>query len=67
MSTKDAFDTALQAVSADSGLSMACYFPGYKTDEKTQVFVTVAYNRGVNIKFFSNRDKALEWLGIDKA
>jgi hypothetical protein len=67
MSTKDAFMAALQAVNVSRDLYMACYFPGYKTDEKTQTFMTVAQNRGINIRFFTNRDQALKWLGINKS
>ena len=66
MSTLDAFQSALQAVEAYHGFSMACCFPGYTTDETTEFFKTVAHNRGIRIEFFSNRQDALQWLGVEQ-
>jgi hypothetical protein len=64
MNQVDAFKSAGQAANVSSDLRVACVFPEYKTDEITEFFIKVAYNRGVRIEFFSNRDKALEWLGF---
>ena len=67
MSQIDAFKSASQAASASSDLRLACLFPEYQTDETTEFFITVAYNRGVRIEFFSNREEALKWLNADCA
>jgi hypothetical protein len=67
MSTQDALKSAGQAAIASSELRVACVFPGYITDETTEFFITVAYNRGVRIEFFTNRQEALNWLGVDQA
>ena len=67
MNTLDAFRSAGQAANASSMLRVACVFPGYSTDETTEFFITAAYNRGVRIEFFSDRNEALYWLGVDHA
>ena len=67
MTQIDAFKSATLAANASSELRLACFFPEYKTDETTEFFITVAYNRGVRIEFFSNREEALKWLGADCA
>src|SRR3989339_254781 len=50
-----------------SALSMAFCFTNYETDKLSDFFETVGYNRGIQIKFFNDRTKAIEWLGIDKS
>ena len=67
MSKQDAFISAMQAANAASELRLACLFPGYDSDETTEFFITVAYNSGIRIEFFSQREDALEWLGVDQA
>ena len=65
MNQIDAFKSAVQAAKASTELRVALVFPGYKTDEITKFFIAAAYNYGVRIEFFSNRDDGLKWLGID--
>ena len=48
-----------------SGLSMAMFFTDYVTDKLSEFFENVGFNRGIQIKFFNNRDKACEWLAIE--
>ena len=36
----------------------------YTTDETTEFFKNVAFNRGVSIAFFNDKKKALAWLGF---
>jgi len=64
MNMAGAFISGEQISQAVSGLLMACFFDGYKADELTEFFKTVARNRGTSIEFFSNRDEALQWLGM---
>ena len=65
MGTMDAFRSGDQAALNIPGLAMACCLYGYKTDETTQFFKNVAHNRGARIEFFTNKEKALQWLGFD--
>ena len=67
MNTVDAFKSAGQAANVSSMLRVACVFPGYRADETTEFFISAAYNRGVRIEFFSDRDEALCWLRVDHA
>ena len=67
MSKQDALKSAKQAACAASSLRMACLFPGYDADETTDFFINVAYNSGIRIEFFTCRDEALEWLGINQS
>ena len=59
-----AFDSGTQVAEYIAGLSMACFLEGYKTDELTEFFKTVARNRGANVEFFSDREEAFRWLGV---
>lgn len=43
-------------------LKIACCFYNYVPDETSEFFKTVAFNRGVRVEFFSNRDDAIKWL-----
>ena len=65
--TMDAFDSGSQASQFMPGLTMAICFQEYAPDEITKYFTDVAYNRGAHIKFFTNREEALQWLGITDA
>ena len=64
MNMAGAFISGEQISQSVSGLLMACYFEGYQPDELTEFFKTVARNRGASIEFFSDREKAFQWLGI---
>ena len=59
----DAFNSGTQA-SEITGLRHACLFYNYKPDDLTEFFKTVASNRGIYIEFFTDKTKALEWLGV---
>ena len=67
MSKQDAFKSAMQAASAARDLRMACLYPGYDADEVAEFFIKVAYNSGIRVEYFSSRDEALEWLGIEQS
>jgi len=64
MNMAGAFVSGEQISQSVSGLLMACYFEGYQPDELTEFFKTVVRNRGASIEFFSDREKAFQWLGI---
>lgn len=64
MNTMDAFDSAMQAIQAARGMSLACCFTGYQPDETSEFFKTVAHNRGVKVEFFTDQEQAFKWLGI---
>jgi len=65
MTQVDAFRSAGQAAKASSKLRLAIVLPGYHPDETTQFFMNSAYNKGVRIEFFTDREEAIKWLGID--
>ena len=64
MGTMDSFGAGALAGSMLPGVSLACCFYGYKTDDQSQFFRDVAQNRGVRVDFFNDRDEALRWLGV---
>lgn len=65
MTQIDAFKSAGQAAKVSSELRVACLYSDYQPDEITEFFVTVAYNKGIRIEFFSEREEALKWLKAD--
>lgn len=58
-----AYSSATQAMNIIQGLRVACFFENYTEDELTEFFKMAASNRGINIEFFSDRQRALCWLG----
>ena len=64
MATMDSFGAGALAGSMLPGVSVACCFYGYRPGAKSQFFKDVAQNRGVRVEFFSERDAALNWLGV---
>jgi hypothetical protein len=64
MNTMDVFGSGIKASEVAATLRLALCFTGYKPDELSEFFKTVAYNRGVTAEFFSNRADALKWLGV---
>ncbi|MBN1414705.1 MAG: hypothetical protein JW973_06370 [Bacteroidales bacterium] len=67
MNMAGAYISGEQIAQSIVGLSLACYFKGYKADELTDFFKTVARNRGTMVEFFSDREEAFRWLGIRSA
>jgi hypothetical protein len=65
MSAKESYQFGIAMTQDLSVLQVACYWEGYKTDHLTDLFKQVTHLRGVNIEFFSNREEALCWLGVD--
>ena len=64
LSSLDAFQSGSQASQSIPGLKLAICIYEYKPDETTKFFTDVAYNRSAFIEFFSDKQKALDWLGI---
>jgi hypothetical protein len=60
----DAYKSGSQASESIPGLKFAICIYEYTTDETTEFFKNVAYNRGATIEFFDDKKKALAWLGI---
>ena len=60
----ESYDHAALAARLMPGLTVACCFRGYQTDEQTEFFKTAAVNRGVRVEFFGDLETALRWLGI---
>jgi len=60
----DAYNSGSQASESIPGLKLAICIYEYTTDETTEFFKNVAYNRGARIEFFNDKKKALQWLGI---
>jgi hypothetical protein len=67
MNMAGAFDSGAQITEYIAGISLACFLEGYKTDELTEFFKTVASNRGARVEFFSDREEAFHWLGVRPA
>lgn len=65
MTQVDSFKSALQAAKASRELRVAFVFPGYQTDDTTEFFISTAYNMGVRIEFFNDRESAIKWLCLD--
>ena len=64
MSCLTAYASATQAMNIIQGLRVACCFENYTEDDSCSFFKTVASNRGVEIDFFNDRQKAFRWLGV---
>lgn len=64
ITSMDAYQSGSQVSESIPGLKLAICIYEYKTDETTEFFKNVAYNRGVHIEFFNDKQKALAWLGI---
>lgn len=45
-------------------LRLACLFYDYVPDDLTAFFKMVSSNRGVAVEFFTQKEAALEWLGV---
>ena len=67
MDTVAAFQSGVQAADVIAGFWLALCFENYEPDEISELFVHAARNRGVHVKFFSDREKALRWLGVAQA
>jgi hypothetical protein len=65
MSQIDAFRSAMQAAKISNNLRVAIILQNYNPDETTEFFINSAYNTGVRIEFFTDRETALKWLAID--
>lgn len=64
LDTTAAFETATRISQLTPGIKLAMLLLDYQTDELTDFFKTVARNRGARIEYFSDKEKALEWLGV---
>ncbi len=60
----DAYQSGSQASESIPGLTLAICIYKYTPDTTTDFFKNVAYNRGARIEFFSDKKKALAWLGF---
>jgi hypothetical protein len=56
-------DSGTQA-SVIRGLKIALLFYNYQPDEISGFFKTVSANRGVKVEFFTDKNAALDWLGV---
>lgn len=65
MSRVDAFRSAGQAAKISNKLRVALVLPGYNPDETTEFFINAAYNTGIRIELFTDREEAITWLGLD--
>jgi hypothetical protein len=65
MTQVDAFRSAGQAAKISNKLRVALVLPGYNPDETTEFFINAAYNTGIRIELFTDREEAITWLGLD--
>lgn len=64
MDTVGAFRSGVQAAESARDLWLAICFEGYEPDELSDLFKNAARNRGVHVKFFSDKEQAHRWLGV---
>lgn len=64
MDTTAAFEVATRIAQIAPGIKLAMVLLDYQTDELTEFFKTVARNRGARVEYFSEKEEALEWLGV---
>lgn len=64
MDTTAAFEVATRIAQIAPGIKVAMLLLDYQTDELTEFFKTVARNRGARVEYFSEKEEALEWLGV---
>lgn len=62
LSVMNSFDSGSTVSQLLAGVKLACCFHEYEPDDQTELFVNVAYNRGVNIALFTEENEALCWL-----
>jgi hypothetical protein len=67
MSPNDIFESGRAAAEKLLGLQVAFHWEGYQADNLTDIFKSVAHNKGVSFAFFDSRGEALEWLGVGGA
>jgi hypothetical protein len=65
MNNTQIFNSASQGAQIALGLKLACVFENYIADERTAFFKSVALRKGAIIEFFTNREEAFTWLGLD--
>lgn len=64
INSMDAFHSGVKGSESIPGLMLAICIKEYTPDETTKFFINVAYNRGVRIEFFNDKQQALAWLGF---
>jgi len=67
MDTTDAIESGFQALNAVPGVKIAICIYEYVPDRTSQFFSDVVHNRGAQIEFFNDKEKALEWLSVQDA
>jgi hypothetical protein len=63
--TVGAFTSGVAASSVVPHLWLALCFHDYEPDETSDLFRQSARNRGANVHFFTDCDKALNWLRVN--
>jgi hypothetical protein len=63
--TVGAFTSGVEASSVAPNLWLALCFHNYHPDELSELFRDAARNRGASVEFFSDADRALNWLRVN--
>lgn len=50
-----------------AGFKIAFVIPQFSGDYRSDFFELIAFNRSVNIRFFSENNKAIEWLKLKRS
>jgi hypothetical protein len=66
MDTVAAFSSGVDASSVAPHLWLALCFHDYQPDELSELFEQAARNRGAHVHFFSDCERALNWLRANK-
>jgi hypothetical protein len=66
LSQSGALKSAMHAAKASRQLRVACVFPEYEKDEITELLINTAYNMGVRIEYFAEREAAIKWLDVNQ-
>lgn len=62
LQTSDVVNSGMRAAAAVPRLWFALCLKDYEPTELSELFKTVAASRGVHVKFFSEHERALNWL-----
>ena len=61
--SSDAIESGFQALNAVPGVKIAICICEYVPDRTSQLYTDIVHNRGGQIEFFNDKEKALTWLG----
>jgi hypothetical protein len=61
--TREAVEAFVQRLAFIPGLKVACCFRRHTPDAMSQYYIDLARQHGTSVRFFTDSDEALRWLG----